>query len=50
MPAIPIDSLYRCSDTLISVQWQEEDAHVSVFGERERWILHQNIDNGFRSD
>ena len=45
-----VDSLYRCSNALLSIEWKRNNAYVSVFGQQERWVLHKNIDNGFRSD
>ncbi len=48
VPALKIDSLYRCSDALISVTRTDGDAHIVVFSEKDVWRVHQNIDDGFR--
>ena len=42
-----IDRLFRCSNTLVSVEWVGDDAYVVALSASGRWNLIENIDSGF---
>lgn len=47
LPAFRIDRLFRCADTLISVEWREDDAHVVAFSKSgHQWSILDSIDGG----
>lgn len=55
LPAFPektrgllLDHLYRCSNTLISVDWHDNNAEIVAVSEDTNWRIHENIDNGHR--
>lgn len=48
VPGFRVDSLYRCSNALVSVTWADGDAHIVVFSEKDQWRIAQNVDTGFR--
>jgi hypothetical protein len=43
-----IDQLYRCSNTLVSISWYDNSAHITAASENSHWRIHENIDNGHR--
>lgn len=47
-PALIIEHLYRCSNTLISVEWYDGSAHIVAVSEDAKWTIPENIDNGHR--
>jgi len=50
VPAFRTDKIYRCSNTIVSVEWMDQSAHIMVFGQEDNWRIEENIDGGFRSD
>ena len=50
VPALRTDRLFRCSNSIVSVEWVEGSAHVVIFSQHDRWRLTENIDGGFMSD
>lgn len=47
MPAFRIDRLFKCVDTLISVEWKGDDAHVVAFSRSgHQWSILESIDGG----
>ena len=47
MPAFRIDRLFRCADTLVSVEWKGNDAHVVAFSKSgHQWSILESIDGG----
>jgi hypothetical protein len=50
VPAFRTDRIYRCSNSILSVEWIEDAAHVVVFSQEDRWHIAESIDGGFRSD
>jgi hypothetical protein len=50
LPAFRTDKIYRCSNTIISVEWIDQSAHIVIFGQEDNWRIEESIDGGFRSD
>ncbi len=48
VPAFRLDRIYKCSETIVSIDWINGDAHIVVFSERDKWRIAENIDGGFR--
>ena len=47
MPAFRIDRVFRCAETLVSVEWKENDAHVVAFSKSgHQWSILESIDGG----
>jgi hypothetical protein len=49
VPAFRVDRIFKCSKTLVSVEWIEDSAHIVLFSEEDNWMIQENIDGGFRS-
>lgn len=49
-PGVRTDRLFRCSNTLVSVEWIDNSAHIVIFSEHDTWRITESIDGGFRSD
>ncbi len=50
VPAFRTDRIYRCRNTIISVEWYDQSAHIVVFSQEDPWHIRESIDGGFRSD
>lgn len=50
VPAFRTDRMFRCSNSIVSVDWIEDSAHIVIFSQHDRWRITENIDGGFRSD
>jgi hypothetical protein len=48
VPAFRTDRIYKCSETIVSIEWVNGDAHIVVFSEKDKWRIAENIDGGFR--
>lgn len=49
VPAFRTDRIFRCSNSIISVEWIDDSAHIVVFSQDDNWRIDENIDGGFRS-
>lgn len=50
VPAFRTDRIYRCKNTIVSVEWIDQSAHIVVFSQDDPWRIEESIDGGFRSD
>ena len=51
LPSFRVDKLFRCADTLVSVEWRDDDAHIVVFSEKgQLWRILESIDGGFNGE
>ena len=51
LPSFRVDKLFRCADTLVSVEWREDDAHIVVFSDKgQLWRILESIDGGFTGE
>lgn len=50
VPAFRTDRIYRCRNSIVSVEWIEQSAHIVVFSQQDHWRIDEEIDGGFRSD
>ena len=39
VPAFRTDRIYKCSETIVSIEWINGDAHIVVFSERDKWRI-----------
>lgn len=46
LPGFSTQSLFRCSNTLLSVWWSEGSAHLVVFSKHDPWSIKESIDKG----
>ena len=47
MPSLRTDTLFRCHNTLLSVEWRKGDAHVVALSEMDHgWNIKESIDDG----
>jgi len=47
MKAFRVDQLYRCANTLISVNWVESEAQVWKFSQQDEWIHVDDLQSGY---
>jgi hypothetical protein len=51
MPELRTDKLFRCQDTLVSVNWKQDDAFIVAFSRlEEQWSILKSIDGGYTSE
>lgn len=39
VPAMRTDRLFRCSNSIVSVEWIEGNAHIVIFSQHDRWRI-----------
>jgi hypothetical protein len=47
LSALRTDRLYRCSNTLLSVDWKHGNSYIVVLSKHDSWRIQESIDNGF---